>query len=243
MTVVAGATVLAAVAMGTTWAVNQRHVESGTSVGVGAEDRAGTVVDAGVTPTPLASRATASASTSISASPSASRSVTASVSAVLGHARQPQKGSTSKPASVPAKSKPAKASTPGAPFASGYNSSLDSQSAVSAALKAAHADGKAVLLDFGANWCGNCKAADKVFSAGGTAGILSDSYHVVKVDIGSSDSDNFSLLRKYSPGSGSYLMPVLIVLSPSGDVRTDTQKVGKPSLTASGLDAFLHEWA
>lgn len=100
-----------------------------------------------------------------------------------------------------------------------------------------------VLLDFGANWCGNCKAADKVFAQPQTAAILGASYHLVKIDIGGNSSANSALLRKYSPSGGSYKMPVLIVVSPSGKVRTDTHATGNPSLTADGINAFLRQWA
>ncbi len=100
-----------------------------------------------------------------------------------------------------------------------------------------------VLLDFGANWCGNCKAADKVFAQSQTAGILGASYHLVKVDIGGNSSANSALLRKYSPSGGTYTMPVLVVVSPSGTVRTDTHVTGNPSLTSEGINSFLRKWA
>ncbi|WP_406191474.1 MULTISPECIES: thioredoxin family protein [unclassified Streptomyces] len=225
-----------AVAMGATYAASQHSAED-SAAGIAAEGRhsiTSTVEPAAIgTPTP------SKQSASVSASPSASPSKTVTASA-------PPSASAKAKAPEPAPDEPERtraAPAAGTPFKTGYDGSLDAQAAVDAALRSAEADGKAVLLDFGANWCGNCKAADEVFAAGDTAGILGDSYHVVKVDIGSSGSDNFSLLREYSPGGGSYKMPVLIVLSPSGTVLTDTQETGKPDLTADGLNAWLRKWA
>lgn len=177
---------------------------------------------------------TASASPSASASASASASPTAS-RAPSGSASSG--GGSAKPARTSAAPAPAKVPGPG------YDSSADAQKQIDAALRAAKADGRMVLLDFGANWCGNCKAADKVFAQSQTAGILGASYHLVKVDIGGNSSANSALLRKYSPSGGTYTMPVLVVVSPSGTVRTDTHVTGNPSLTADGINAFLRKWA
>lgn len=125
----------------------------------------------------------------------------------------------------------------------GYDSSADAQKLIDAALRTAKSEGRTVLLDFGANWCGNCKAADKVFAQPQTAAILGASYQMVKIDIGGNSSANSALLHKYSPSGGTYTMPVLVVVSPSGTVRTDTHVTGNPSLTPEGINAFLRQWA
>ncbi|MFD8637788.1 thioredoxin family protein, partial [Streptomyces sp. NPDC059656] len=130
---------------------------------------------------------------------------------------------------------PAPAKVPGP----GYDSSADAQQLINAALSSAKADGRNVLLDFGANWCGNCKAADKVFGQSQTAALLGASYHLVKIDIGGNSSANSALLRKYSPSGGTYTMPVLVVVSPSGTVKVDTHVTGNPSPTSEGLNSFL----
>ncbi|MFE7094078.1 thioredoxin family protein [Streptomyces erythrochromogenes] len=187
-----------------------------------------------------------SATASAEASPTASASPSASVSAPASSSPTPSRapsgsastgGGSAKPARTSAAPAPAKVPGPG------YDSSADAQKQIDAALRAAKADGRMVLLDFGANWCGNCKAADKVFAQSQTAGILGASYHLVKVDIGGNSSANSALLRKYSPSGGTYTMPVLVVVSPSGTVRTDTHVTGNPSLTAEGINAFLRKWA
>ncbi|ATZ22249.1 thiol:disulfide interchange protein precursor [Streptomyces lavendulae subsp. lavendulae] len=134
---------------------------------------------------------------------------------------------------------PAPAKVPGP----GYDSSADAQALIDAALRSAKSDGRMVLLDFGANWCGNCKAADKVFAQPATSALLADDYHLVKVDIGGDSSANSALLRKYSPSGGTYTMPVLVVVSPSGTTRVDTHVSGNPSLTADGIGSFLRKWA
>ncbi|MEV4937284.1 thioredoxin family protein [Streptomyces zaomyceticus] len=128
-------------------------------------------------------------------------------------------------------------------FTSGYPTGADARGAVTAAVAAAEADGKKVLIDFGANWCGNCKAADRVFATSGVGALLDASYHVVKVDIGSQDSSAFGLLRDYCSGEGAYKMPVLVVLDGKGKVVTETHSTGNPELTETGLGAFLRKWA
>ncbi|MFD8882888.1 thioredoxin family protein [Streptomyces erythrochromogenes] len=185
--------------------------------------------------------ATASAAASPTASAPPSASASASVSSPTPSRAQSGSGSTGGGSAKPARTSaaPAPAKVPGP----GYDSSADAQKQIDAALRAAKADGRMVLLDFGANWCGNCKAADKVFAQSQTAGILGASYHLVKVDIGGNSSANSALLRKYSPSGGTYTMPVLVVVSPSGTVRTDTHVTGNPSLTAEGINSFLRKWA
>ncbi|WP_354637777.1 thioredoxin family protein [Kitasatospora camelliae] len=130
----------------------------------------------------------------------------------------------------------------GGPIAIGYSATADSPAAVDAAIRQAKADGKNVLLDFGATWCGNCKALDKTLGDSQVQSLLNASYHLVQVDIGSHSTANFNLLKKYD-SQGSYKMPVLIVVTPDGTVRTDTNTAGLPSLGTSGFTAFLKKWA
>ncbi|MFD4144509.1 thioredoxin family protein [Streptomyces sp. NPDC058572] len=232
---IAGAAVIT-IAVVATWAGGQSPDQSsaGRSVVDNSSPQPFVPADEDSTPEllPSASSVTRPAATASSAKPDA----TASASKA---ARKPAAKTSSAP--VPMK-KSSSAPSAGKPFTKGYGTG-DAQKAVDAALRSAAADGKSILLDFGANWCGNCKAADEAFARSATSDILSDSYHVVKVDIGSQNSDNFSLLRKYSSEGGrSYKMPVLIVLDSSGSVRTDTHRTGNPSLTVEGLSSWLRQW-
>ncbi|MFI6144441.1 thioredoxin family protein [Streptomyces sp. NPDC051109] len=197
-------------------------------------------------PAPETSAASAgeSATASPSASPTASASVSASASATARSGSSPAKGGST--AATGTSAKPSRTSTAAQPApvpGSGYDSSADAQKLIDAALRTAKSEGRMVLLDFGANWCGNCKAADKVFAQSQTAAILGSSYQMVKIDIGGNSSANSALLRKYSPSGGTYTMPVLVVVSPSGTVRTDTHVTGNPALTPAGINSFLRQWA
>ncbi|MFF8835743.1 thioredoxin family protein [Streptomyces sp. NPDC015130] len=187
-------------------------------------------------------------------SPAASSPVAKRPAATTSKAAPRPAATTSKAAPRPARTTAAPAPTKpavkkGAPvsgssgFTSGYPTGADARGAVEAAVAAAEADGKKVLIDFGANWCGNCKAADRVFATSAVGALLDASYHVVKVDIGSQDSSAFDLLRDYCTGEGAYKMPVLVVLDGNGEVVTETHSTGNPELTETGLGAFLRKWA
>ncbi|WP_327308102.1 thioredoxin family protein [Streptomyces sp. NBC_01298] len=190
--------------------------------------------------------ASAEASPTASGTPSTPPSASASAGTPAGASPTSSRGKPAPPAKPAPKPSRTTAAAP-APAARipgpGYDSSADAQKLIDAALRAAKADGRMVLLDFGANWCGNCKAADKVFAQPRTASVLGASYHLVKVDIGGDSSANSALLRKYSPSGGTYKMPVLVVVSATGTVRTDTHVTGNPALTSDGIGSFLRKWA
>ncbi|MFE2550197.1 thioredoxin family protein [Streptomyces sp. NPDC059355] len=187
--------------------------------------------------------ATESATALPEASPTASASASASASATPRPGSSPARAGSAATGTAAKPSRTSSAAKPAAVPGPGYDSSADAQKLVDAALRTAKAEGRTVLLDFGANWCGNCKAADKVFAQPQTSAILGNSYQLVKIDIGGNSSANSALLRKYSPSGGTYTMPVLVVVSPSGTVRTDTHVTGNPPLTAEGINSFLRQWA
>ncbi|MFI8100719.1 thioredoxin family protein [Streptomyces sp. NPDC086023] len=207
---------------------------------VETSDGSGSAADAAAGSTPESTEASPSAPASASASASAS-----AAPSVRPSSPAPKRAPAKSAAPVRTPAKPARTSAAPEPApvpGSGYPTA-DATARIDAALRAAKSDGRMVLLDFGANWCGNCKAADRVFAQSKTSSILGSSYHMVKIDIGGDSSANSRLLRKYSPSGGTYKMPVLVVVSPSGTVRTDTHVTGNPPLTAEGLNSFLRQWA
>jgi thiol:disulfide interchange protein len=127
-----------------------------------------------------------------------------------------------------------------APTSFGYSPTADAQAQIDAARAAAKSGGREVLLDFGASWCGNCVAMDEDFHTSQVQKVLAASYHLVQIDV---DVDkNMGTLAHYD-NSGGYGLPVLIVLSPSGTIRVDTDKSGNPGFDQSSFLAFLKKWA
>ncbi|WP_231741495.1 thioredoxin family protein [Paucibacter sp. KCTC 42545] len=65
-----------------------------------------------------------------------------------------------------------------------YNEQADARAELNQALATANAQKKNVLVVFGANWCGDCRALDKKMSEGSLAAHVSKRLVVLKVDVG-----------------------------------------------------------
>ncbi|MES9543645.1 MULTISPECIES: thioredoxin family protein [unclassified Actinomadura] len=138
---------------------------------------------------------------------------------------------------------PAPASPTKSPRA--YDRKADPRAEIAAALAGAKADGRPVLLDFGAGWCGECATLQYFFHLQ-TVRPLLDQYHLVSVDVGRIDR-HLDLARKYGVDLKRTGIPALVVLSPEGEVRTAGNKSLYPAsagdrLLSENVVAFLRRW-
>lgn len=125
-----------------------------------------------------------------------------------------------------------------------YDPAADASGQIRAALAAARADGKLVLLDFGADWCLDCHVLDRLFEDPAVAPYLAAHYHVVRVDVGKFDR-NLDIVERYdSPIKGG--VPAAVVLTGAGKVLVSTSDGALESarnMTASEIRRLLERWA
>lgn len=145
-------------------------------------------------------------------------------------------------ASAPASPSAAGAPSPTAATADAYDPARDAGADIAAAQRAAAADGRPVLIDFGADWCPDCQVLGRTFTRPATAKLLAG-YHVVRVDVGQFDH-NLGIAARYLDLDTSGI-PALVVLDPHGKVRTTTGQgefADARSMPESQVDAFLAQW-
>ena len=76
------------------------------------------------------------------------------------------------------------AATPAAGKWIAYDESADAHADVKRALEAARAQGRKVLVVFGANWCPDCIVLDQSMKQGSLKPLMARDFEVVKVDVG-----------------------------------------------------------
>ena len=81
-----------------------------------------------------------------------------------------------------------------------YNAKANPQADIDAAVAAAKADGRRVLIEFGADWCEDCTALAADFASPQIKPFLDANFHVVPVYIGNWDT-NMAVEGKYKAGS------------------------------------------
>lgn len=112
-----------------------------------------------------------------------------------------------------------------------------------AALTRAAHEHKRVLLDFGGNWCGDCRVLDIYFDQAPNADLLSKNFIKVDVNVGRFDA-NTDIAKKYGVPLERGV-PALVVLDANGKLLY-TQKNGEfesmRRLQPSDLTAFLERW-
>lgn len=68
-----------------------------------------------------------------------------------------------------------------------YDEAANAQADIQAALAQAATSGQAVLVVFGANWCGDCKVLDQALRQGPSAALVAREFKLVKVNVGRFD--------------------------------------------------------
>jgi thiol-disulfide isomerase/thioredoxin len=93
---------------------------------------------------------------------------------------------------------------------------------IAKALVDAAKDGKHVLLDFGADWCVDCKILERIFRDPTVATFLDDHFHLVRIDLGMySEADkvkNAETAAQYGVGTIQVGIPALVLLDSHGGV-------------------------
>jgi thiol:disulfide interchange protein len=115
------------------------------------------------------------------------------------------------------------------------------QADVDTALAKAKREHKRVILDFGADWCGDCQVLDIYFHQSPNVELLDKYFVEVKVNIGREDA-NIELAHKY--GVPVHGVPALAVLDPSGKVvyAQDKEFSDMRYMQPDSVTAFLNKW-
>ncbi len=126
----------------------------------------------------------------------------------------------------------------------GYDATRDAQADVQAALATAVKEHRNVLVDFGANWCPDCRALDVMFHSAQVEPLLQKDYVVVAVDVGEFNH-NLDLAGQYVDLQTSGI-PALVILKSDGTLLTATDNgsfSNARTMDPSQVNAFLTRWA
>jgi len=102
---------------------------------------------------------------------------------------------------------------------------------------------KRVILDFGGNWCGDCKVLDRYFHQEPNAALLDANFILVDINIGRFDK-NKDLAKKYEVPLEKGV-PALAVLDSNGHPLF-SQKLGEfesmGKMDPTSVTEFLKHW-
>ena len=122
-----------------------------------------------------------------------------------------------------------------------YDAHANPQADIDAAVAAAKADGRRVLIDFGADWCEDCTALAADFASAEVKPFLDANFHVVPIYIGHWDT-NMAVEGKYR--AESYVMPVIVTLDGTGaNLYQSLDLQNAHSMSVAEVMTYLQKWA
>jgi thiol:disulfide interchange protein len=133
-------------------------------------------------------------------------------------------------------------------FAAGptYPDVSSAKADIDAAMKQARAERKRVLVDFGGNWCGDCKVLEANFHRTENAALLQSEFVLVHVNVGDKGiSHNFDVAERYGIALKKGV-PALAVLEGDGRV-VYAHKNGEfgdmRKMDPASVHEFLKQWS
>lgn len=124
-----------------------------------------------------------------------------------------------------------------------YDEKADAHEQISAAISEATHAHKNIVLDFGANWCGDCHALDSAMQKPDLAALIAKNFVVVKVDVGRMNK-NQDLAEKYHIPLKKGI-PALAVLDPAGKLlyaQDQGQFEDARHMSYEAIKRFFEQW-
>jgi len=124
-----------------------------------------------------------------------------------------------------------------------YDEQADAHQQIAAAIAEASKAQKNIVLVFGANWCGDCRALDAQMHKDELAAIIASNYEVVKVDVGRFNK-NRDIGEKYHVPLR-HGIPALAVLDSGGNVlyaMDQGQFSNARSMSYESIKEFFVKW-
>ena len=124
-----------------------------------------------------------------------------------------------------------------------YDENADAHQQVTAAIAEASKGQKNVVLVFGANWCGDCRALNAQMHKEELAALIAANYEVVKIDVGRFNKNKDIAAKYHVPLA--HGIPTLAVLDPSGNVlytMDQGQFSNARSMSYESIRDFFAKW-
>jgi thiol-disulfide isomerase/thioredoxin len=122
------------------------------------------------------------------------------------------------------------------PVAHPYDEAADAHAQVDAALAEAKRSGRTLLLDFGGNWCPDCRMLAGVFEEKPVADWMAKRFVVVKVDIGRRNK-NMDISERW--GVTVKGVPTVMMISPQGAVLNRDDPYGLADARSMSTQAVV----
>ncbi|HLW79322.1 MAG TPA: thioredoxin family protein [Terriglobia bacterium] len=133
---------------------------------------------------------------------------------------------------------------PAVPTAALYDESADAARVIRAAVRLAARGHRNIVLVFGANWCGDCRALDREMRQPDLASLIERNYVVVKIDVGRRDK-NLELGDAYHVPVKDKGIPALAVLDPNGKLlhaQAEGEFADAGRMEHAAFQAFFEQW-
>lgn len=104
------------------------------------------------------------------------------------------------------------------PLPAPYDAAADAQAAVRTALARAKASGKPLLIDFGANWCADCRVLAGVLELPELRSYVARNFVLVQVDVGRFDR-NLDIVERFGFKELKAVPALFVVDSKTGRLR------------------------
>ena len=124
-----------------------------------------------------------------------------------------------------------------------FNEKADAHQQIAAAIGEASKTGRNVILDFGANWCGDCHFLEEQMQKPELAALIAKSFVLVNVDVGLFDK-NLDLAQKYRIPLKKGI-PALAVLDARGNLlyaQDQGQFEDARHMSYEAIKAFFEQW-